>query len=240
MSRQPNHEIGSAISALPVYDDGLTEDGIDPKGPMRRCIATGEVLDKDRLIRFGISPEGVVVPDIAERLPGRGLWVTADKSALDTAIAKNAFSRAARRNTKVPPDLAEQVAKLLRCRLVDMIGIARRAGVAIAGFDKVETAASRRKLAAVLVGSDSGKDGRRKLEALAPSAYFIDVLDSKTLAGIFGAIGIVVYAGISDKAHAQRLAGLARKLAALEPEVCSGDVHGHDASKGMIGQDERQ
>jgi predicted RNA-binding protein YlxR (DUF448 family) len=172
---------------------------------MRRCIVSGEILDKDKLVRFAISPDGLVVPDLAGKLPGRGLWVRADRAALNEAIQKKAFARAARRQVTVPDNLADNVAAQTRQRLIDSIGFARRSGFAVCGFEKVETLARRGSLAAVMIASDSGKDGRKKLEALASSAYFIDVLDSGALTGIFGTIGIVVYAGISDKAHAARL-----------------------------------
>jgi ribosomal protein L7Ae-like RNA K-turn-binding protein len=107
--------------------------------------------------------------------------------------------------------------KLQRQRLIDAIGFARRAGSAVAGFEKVEALAHRNRLHCLLIASDAGKDGTRKLEAAARTVYVIDNLDSAALGGIFGAIGIVVYAGISDKVQAARLISLAARLTALMP-----------------------
>ncbi len=204
--------------ALPSLEEADAPEPTD-KGPTRRCIVSGEILDKEALVRFAVSPDGLVVPDLSGKLPGRGLYVRADRATLDEAIRKKAFARGAKRQVTIPPGLADNVAAQTRQRLIDGIGFARRSGFAVCGFEKVDTLARRGSLRAVLIASDSGKDGRRKLEALASSAYFIDVLDSQALTGIFGTIGIVVYAGISDKAHAARLEGLARRLVALMPPV---------------------
>ena len=191
----------------------------EEKGPSRRCIVTGETLDKGSLIRFAVSPDGVVVPDLAGRLPGRGFWIKAERAAIEEAIRRKAFTRAARRQVTIPDGLLDTIVAQTRQRVLDGIGFARRSGFAICGFEKIDTLARRGKLAALIVASDSGKDGRRKLEPVTGSAYLIDVLDSQALTGIFGTIGIVVYAGISDKAHAARLDGLARRLVALMPPV---------------------
>ena len=70
--------------------------------PERRCIVTGEVQPKAGLIRFVAGPDGQVVPDLAEKLPGRGIWVTADRAAIAKAAAKGLFSRGARARVGAP------------------------------------------------------------------------------------------------------------------------------------------
>jgi len=90
------------------------------------------------MIRFVVGPEGDVVPDLARRLPGRGLWVKAERSAVERAVAKNLFARAARASVKPAADLAERVEWLLLERALADLGRARRAGRAVAGFVKVE------------------------------------------------------------------------------------------------------
>ena len=96
--------------------------------PQRRCIASGEVRDRARLLRFVIGPDGTVVPDIDERLPGRGLWLTPRRDIVATAAAKGLFAKAARRRVVLPSDLAGEVEQLLRARCLALLGLARRAG----------------------------------------------------------------------------------------------------------------
>ena len=98
-------QIDAANTPAPRLDHEAERDGTaasDDGGPLRRCIATGVVRPKTDLIRFVLSPDGIVTPDIAEKLPGRGLWLTADADALKAAVRKGAFSRAARRKATVP------------------------------------------------------------------------------------------------------------------------------------------
>ncbi len=95
------------------------------------------------------------------RLPGRGLWLTPRRDIVDSAVAKRLFARAARRPVVVPAGLADRVEALLARRCVDLIGLARRAGQAVAGFAKVEAALDKGE-AAVLVEAADGAAGRAR------------------------------------------------------------------------------
>src|SRR5438874_9800053 len=85
----------------------------------RRCIVTREVLPESRLVRFVVGPESEIVPDLAAKLPGRGIWVRADRSILERAVAKNLFAKAAKTNVRVPAELAVTVEALLVKRMQD-------------------------------------------------------------------------------------------------------------------------
>lgn len=154
--------------------EGWDEDEQEAVGgkdsPLRRCVATGEVKAKGDLIRFVVGPDGSVVPDLEERLPGRGHWVTSDRATLLRAIAKGAFSRAARRPVKAEPELAERVGALLKGRCLDLLGMARRGGQALAGFEKVREALKAGEAGLLLAAEDGAEDGKAKLRALAAHA----------------------------------------------------------------------
>lgn len=165
----------------------------DEKGPLRRCIATGAVQPKDGMIRFVIAPDGEVVPDLEERLPGRGLWLSADRAALEKACAKNLFSKAARRAVRTPADLAERLERLLARRCLDSVGLARRAGQALAGYEKVREALKGNRVGRagpppglLLEAADGSPDQRGKLRALAPQLPIMDLFESAELAAALG------------------------------------------------------
>ncbi|MBT5309011.1 MAG: DUF448 domain-containing protein, partial [Rhodospirillaceae bacterium] len=105
----------------------------------RRCIVSGEMRPKAEMLRFVVAPDGDVVADIEEKLPGRGFWLSADRDVIHTASARNLFAKAARAKANAPDDLADRVEALLARRCLDQIGLARRAGIAVAGFGKVES-----------------------------------------------------------------------------------------------------
>src|SRR3954466_5118300 len=94
----------------------------------RRDIVSGEVMAEEKLVRFVAGPDGVVVPDLARKLPGRGLWVAAARPSVEAAVKKNLFARAAKAQVKAPAELAETVENLLRRRLLSGLGLARKAG----------------------------------------------------------------------------------------------------------------
>ena len=136
----------------------------------RRDIVSGVVMDESRLVRFAASPDGVVTPDLARKLPGRGLWVEATREAVATAVAKGLFSRAAKAKLAVPSDLTGAVEMGLRRRLLDGLGLAKRSGTLISGFDSVFAAVAASRVAWLIEAQDGSADGRRKLLAKARHA----------------------------------------------------------------------
>src|SRR5437016_3720303 len=114
-----------------------------PEAPERRCIVTGATGERGALLRFVVGPDGEIVPDVAARLPGRGLWLTPQRDIVERAVAKRLFARAARRPVSAPPELADRIESLLARRCCEALGLARRAGLAVAGFERVEQALRR-------------------------------------------------------------------------------------------------
>jgi len=146
---------------------------------------TSEVHPKAELIRFVVGPGDRIVPDVAERLPGRGLWTLARRDIIGIAVKKRLFARAARAAVAVDEDLDRRIEELLVRRAIDLIGLARRAGLAVTGFAKV-TAALNAKAAAVLIAaSDGSDDGRGKLRAKAPGLPLVEALTAAELGAAF-------------------------------------------------------
>lgn len=147
---------------------GLDEDlRDDRRAAMRSCAATRTVRPVDELIRFVRAPDGTVVPDLKRRLPGRGVWVTAEREAVVAAVRKRAFGRGFRAEVAAAPDLAARVEGLLERAALDMLGMANKAGLVVTGFAKVETALARGDAVAIVHAADGSPDGRRKLAAAA-------------------------------------------------------------------------
>jgi predicted RNA-binding protein YlxR (DUF448 family) len=153
---------------------------------LRRCIVTGVVRPKAELLRFVVAPDGGVVPDIACRLPGRGLWLTARRDIVAAAVGKRLFGRAARASVTVPGDLAERVDALLRQRCCDLVGLARRAGKAVAGFEKVRAALRKGEAAVLVAAADGGEGGRDKVRGLGFDLPLVDGLSAAELGVAFG------------------------------------------------------
>jgi len=131
----------------------------------RRCIVSGETGEKTGLIRFVLDPEGCVVPDLAGKLPGRGLWVSARRDLVEKAVAKGFFSRAAHAKASASVTLANDVERLLARRAAQALGLARRSGMLVAGFEKVASAIGGGHVALLIEARDGAEDGWRKLEA---------------------------------------------------------------------------
>ncbi len=205
-------------------DPDLASDQDQPEsGPERRCIVTGEVGPKERMVRFVLSPERVVVPDVAAVLPGRGLWVTASQDILMRAMAKGQFARAARGKVTVPPDLADLTERLLAARALQTLGLARRAGELLLGFDAVDLALSGRKPLAVLIAaSDGAWDGRRKLAGRRGNAVLVEVFTAQEM-GLALRRENVIHAAIRPGGLASRFVVEAARLSGFRAQSLTAD-----------------
>ena len=154
--------------------------------PERRCIATGEVQPKRGLIRFGVSPDGQIVPDVLEKLPGRGIWVAAERSALNEAVTKKLFARGAKQQVTVPDSLVDDVEALLAKRLIDGISMARKAGKAVAGYEKVKDWLGREEARILFQATDGSERGKSQLYAPGGRGSFFEVLNASELGLSFG------------------------------------------------------
>lgn len=168
----------------------------------RRDIVSGEVMDEARLVRFVAGPDGVVVPDLARKLPGRGLWVAADRASVETAARRNLFSRSAKAKLSAPADLADQVERLLTRRLLDGLGLARRSGDITSGFEKVLSVVAAGKAAWLVEAADGAADGRRKVLAAARKSPA-----PPRLIGVFSAAELGLALGGENVIHTALLAG---------------------------------
>lgn len=171
---------------------------------VRRCVATRAARDDRHMIRFVVGPGGMLVPDIAGRLPGRGLWVGADRETLMRAIARGGFAKAAKAKVRAEPDLVDRVGAMLAARCLDLVGLARRAGELVAGFDQCADWLRHGRVALVLTARDGAGEGRRRIEALAGA---VPVLDPFARAELGAAIGRdeIVHLAIAKGGLARRL-----------------------------------
>lgn len=182
----------------------------------RRCVASRESMPREALLRFVVAPDGHLVADLQERLPGRGLWVRAERAAIERAVRARSFARAAGREVRVAPALVADLERALVGRCVDLLGLARRAGALWQGFDQVEAALRDGRVALLVQARDASADGVRKLAGLAWGVRRVQLLDRAELGRALGrdeAVHVALAAGgLADKLWiaAQRLRGFRR------------------------------
>ncbi len=206
-------------------DQGLEE--TEGEGTLRLCIATRAELPPEALIRFVLAPDGTIVPDLARRLPGRGVWVTATRDAVIAAIKAKAFAKSLKQQVLVPPDLAERIEGLLVKRVMEAISLANKAGELITGFTKVEALLASGEASALLHGSDAAADGRLKLDrkhaAVAQDRGKVAVvLDALSIGELSLAIGRenVVHAALRQGGAARRVVTVAERLMRYRSGSC--------------------
>lgn len=195
----------AARTARRPKDDDRTGDHL------RLCAASRAERQTDDLIRFVAAPDGSITPDLSRKLPGRGVWVTADRASVEAAVKTRAFARSLKRAVTVAPTLAHDVELLLAQRAINALSLANKAGAVVAGFDKVRETVDGGAVALLLHGSDAATDGRDKLDrkyqavqsAKSQSAAISDDLTIAQLSLAMGRSNVVhaalIHGGVTDK-----------------------------------------
>ena len=173
-------------------------------GTERFCVATGKVKPVEEMIRFVVSPEGTAVPDLKRRLPGRGIWITATRQALQTAINRKAFARGFKRDVRVAADLVETTERLLEQAALNALAMAHKAGKVAIGFAKADAALARARVASVLNAVEAAPDGSRKLAA---ALHRREDVANIAVHDAFTSVQLGLALGRSNVIHAALLAG---------------------------------
>ncbi|MGJ8582825.1 MAG: RNA-binding protein [Marinosulfonomonas sp.] len=184
-----------------------------PDDPERKCIVTGETGPKRGLIRFAVGPDNQIVPDVFEKLPGRGIWVSADAEVLKKAVKKGLFARGAKQAVTVPDNLLAEIDRQLVRRLTDLIALSRKSGSAVAGFEKVKGWLADGRAKVLLQASDGSERGKGKLWTPEGGRFF-GILTGSELGLAFGRESVIHGAlasgGLTTRVveEATRLSGL--------------------------------
>jgi hypothetical protein len=179
----------------------------------RKCLVSQVSSPKEGLIRFVTSSDGIVVPDIMEKLPGRGYYVTADRKILEEAVRLKVFNRAAKIQASIPVDLINEIDRQLARRVVDLVSIARKAGKAVTGFEKVKGWLSEGRAKILLQASDGSERGKGKLWTPEGGRFF-GCLTSQELGLAFGR-GHAIHSALSAGGLSERVVHEAARLRGL-------------------------
>ena len=197
---------------------------IDRGSPVRRCIVSGRIEPITRLIHFVVGPDNVIVADISKRLPGRGLWTLAARDIVNEALARRKFDKAAKCRVLAPADLADKVELSLLQSCLNIVGLARRAGFAVGGYEKSRALISSGKAFLVIVATGASTGSKKRLLSGRPNLGVLEIFSQHEVEKVFGKDG-VVFAAITDamisnklRDEAGRLAGFRNSLVA--PDKC--------------------
>lgn len=192
---------------------GQDKNGDDPE---RRCVVSGEVQPKFGMIRFVLGPEDMIYPDLAQKLPGRGIWVTADKDMIEKAATKGLFARAAKTAVKIPEGLADLVEAGQAIRVVELVSMVRKTGRAVIGFEKVKGWLSEGRAKVLLQASDGSERGKGKLWTPEGGRWF-GCLTASELGLAFGR-DHAIHGALAKGALTQRVIEEAAKLTGLRKQ----------------------
>lgn len=185
----------------------------------RSCIVSREPCDRDLLIRFVAAPDGAVIPDLKENLPGRGVWVEAKRKSVETAVSRRLFAKGFKAEVRADEELPEHVERLLKERALQALAMAKKAGLLVTGFAKVDSAVRSNSAALLIHASDAAEDGKRKLASATASVRHmggdivpaVSCLNSAEMSAVLG-LGNVTHAAALRGGASRNLVAAITKL----------------------------
>jgi predicted RNA-binding protein YlxR (DUF448 family) len=176
-------------------------------GTARLCLVTRSVLPLEELIRFVVGPDGSVIPDLKRRLPGRGAWVTANRTVVDEAVRRKLFARSFKRDVRSALDLGVLVDRLLENAALDALAMVHKASRVAIGFSKTEAAVASGPVVAILTAAEASPDGARKIAAAAARRETGENAGKVATIATFTSAQLDLALGRSNVVHAALLAG---------------------------------
>ena len=234
--RNPSHRKTApamlAIAQDTDLDRGAT--GVAP-GTKRTCALTRQLRPAEEMVRFVMGPGAQAIPDVKRKLPGRGIWITATRVAIEEAVKRNVFARGFKRDVQVGPGLAAQTERLIEAAALDALAIVGKAGLVVYGFSKVEAAAGRDNILALIHAADAAEDGKRKLAAAlhrnttgkTREIVVIDIFTGAQLDLALNRLNVVhaaLLAGPGSETFLTRLARLTRFRTGISTDAANGRV----------------
>jgi predicted RNA-binding protein YlxR (DUF448 family)/ribosomal protein L30E len=201
-------------------------------------VATGALRPPEELVRFALDPNGRLTPDLGSKLPGRGAYASSSREAVVAAASRGLFEHTLKKPAPLPEGLtpeglASTIERGLEKRLLSAMGLARRVGALVSGFEKTSEALRCGKAALAVVAADAGADGRKKISRLAQDAPVLSVFDAASLSGAIGSEGATYCAVLKGDAcdrilrEARRLSGFKPCFLVLENEEKTGELQAH-------------
>ncbi len=221
--------------------DGVLDDGPKSIAPamQRFCALTRSLQPVSGMIRFVVGPDGDAIPDIKRKLPGRGIWITASRPAIEDAVKRNVFARGFKKQVRVATDLAVSTERLLERAALDALAIAGKAGAVVHGFGKVEDAIGRDKIIGLIQAADAAADGKRKIIAVlrrhsAARPREIAIVDAFTSAQLDLALGRlnVVHAALLAGPASETFLARALRIERFRNGISGDTAHGKAPSEG--------
>ena len=200
--------------------EGAARRGDKGNAPQRRCLVTRRMGTKDSLIRFVVGPDNRVLPDIAAKLPGRGIWLSADRDVVNTACARNLFAKGFRAAVSVDAEMTARVEDLVAKRCLGLLGLARRAGDVALGFERVCEALTTGAAGVGLVALEAAENSRRRFSRAARQMPVLSLFTGEELSQALGREH-AVFVAVAKGRIAQRLVVEAKRLAGFRQAVLS-------------------
>lgn len=195
--------------------------GPAPEG-MKTCFVTKETRPRAEMLRFVSAPGRVICFDVANKLPGHGFWLTADRGILEQAITKRLFYKAAKGTVVIPPDLAEQAEQALRQRCLNLLGLCRKAGLLVFGYEAVKKAVGQGMAVVAFEAADASEREQSKIYRPEDALPIYTVFKREELGQIAG-LGEAVHVALTAGRLSEEAAAAAKKLSLM---TGSGEMKG--------------
>ena len=121
----------------------------------KKSFAENADLDENDFIKFSLSPDNKLVPDLHDKLPGKSIWATTDKALIECIQERKDVKEHFGVSHVFTNDLLFLIKKILRKKIVNSISLAKKAGYLAIGIDTIKAQLKEKKHCLIIVAKEA-------------------------------------------------------------------------------------
>ena len=164
----------------------------------KKIFLNSSSINKDDFIKICLSPDNKLIPDLRDNLPGKSVWLPADKTLIDDILRKGDLKTYFGVSKIFSPDLISIIEVILRKKILSSISMAKKSGVLAIGLDAIKTQLIQKRHCLIIVARGARSLADKSFFVSKNISVFESLLEQKDLEKSTGKIN-VKYVGIFSK-----------------------------------------
>ena len=164
----------------------------------KKIFLNSSYINKDDFIKISLSPDNKLIPDLSDKLPGKSVWLPADKALIVDILRKEDLKTYFGVSKIFSSDLVSLIETVLRKRILSSISMTKKTGALAIGLDAIKTQLIQKRHCLIIVAKGAKSLAGKSFFVSKNISVFESLLEQRDLEKSTGKIN-VKYVGIFSK-----------------------------------------
>ena len=105
----------------------------------KKIFLNSSIINKDDFIKICLSPDNKLIPDLCDKLPGKSVWLPANKTFIVDILRKEDLKTYLGVSKIFSRDVVYIIEMILRNKILSSISMTKKSGVLAIGLDAIKT-----------------------------------------------------------------------------------------------------